>query len=259
MRVISIVNQKGGVGKTTTAINLSASLAYRDFHVLLIDMDSQANATIGLGVDPYLLNKTMFDVITDNDTTLEEVIVDSLLTNLKVAPAHISMSTCELKVDRSYSPTFILRSKINRLKENSNFDFIVIDCPPSLGILTLNALGASTDIILPIEPGKYALRGTEEIADSIIKFREQLNHEIDLLGVLITRYEASSTIFKAYFDEIQDRYVNRVFSTTIPKYVAFREAESAGKPILIYDKKGKASEAYEALTEEILNRVGKNK
>jgi chromosome partitioning protein len=255
MRVISIVNQKGGVGKTTTAINLSAGLASKGSQVLLIDMDSQANATVGLGIDPYEAKKTMLEVLIDDNTDLNEVIVDTKLTNLKLAPANIGLSTCELKLDRSLSPTFILRSKINRLRDKINFDFVIIDCPPSLGLLTLNSLGVSTDIILPIEPGKYALRGTEEIADVVIKFREQLNHDVNLLGVLITRYEPNTTIFKAYYDEIADRYADKVFKTAIPKLVAFREAESAGEPILLYDKKSKASEIYELLTREILERV----
>lgn len=258
MTIISIVNQKGGVGKTTTAINVAAGLANFGHQVLLLDMDSQANATVGLGIDPYEQKKTMLDVLIDDNTEVSEIIVDTKLNNLKLAPANIGLSTCELKLDRSLSPTFILRSKINRLRGKLKFDFVVIDCPPSLGLLTLNALGVSTDIILPIEPGKYALRGTEEIADVVIKFREQLNHDINLLGVLITRYE-NTTIFKAYNDEIADRYADKVFKTTIPKLVAFREAESAGEPILLYDKKSKGADTYEQLTKEILDRVQKER
>lgn len=255
MRIVAIINQKGGVGKTTTAINLSAGLANAGSQVLLVDMDSQANATIGLGIDPYDQEKTMLEVLIDDETLLTDVITDTKLTSLKVAPANIGLSTCELKLDRSLSPTFILRSKINRLKEKKHFDFLIIDCPPSLGLLTLNALGVSTDIIVPIEPGKYALRGTEEIADVVIKFREQLNHDINLLGVLVTRFEKQSTIFKAYHEEIVGRYVDKVFKTTIPKLVAFREAESAGEPMLLYDKKSKAAKIYELLTKEVLERV----
>ncbi len=255
MRIISIGNQKGGVGKTTTAINLAAGLAATEYRVLLIDMDSQANASIGLGIDPYAVPKTMWNVIVEEETNLNEAIVDTKLNNLKLAPANISLSTCELKLNKMIAPPLMLRKKINRIKDKLNFDFILIDCPPSLGFLTLNALGTSTDFILPIEPGKYALRGTEEIADVISNFREQINLDINLLGVLITRYEASAAIFKAYFEEIKDRYAGKVFNTIIPKTVHFREAEDAGEPMLLYNRKSKGYETYESLLKEVLDRV----
>lgn len=250
MRIISIINQKGGVGKTVTAINLSACLADKDKKVLLIDLDPQANATLGLNINPYELEYTIYNILINPEHNLKGIIQNTSLSNLSIAPSHMNLSGCDVELASELARPYLLRNALKIL--NSDYDYVIIDCPPSLGVLSLNALLASTDMIIPIEPKFYALAGMDILNRMIVKIKEQLNHQLNLLGVLITMFDPRTNLHSVISEKIHDYFGPKVFKTIINLNIKLSEAETQKIPVTKYDPSSSGAQNYIKLTEEIL-------
>ncbi len=250
MRAISIINQKGGIGKTTTAINLSACLAELGQRVLLIDMDSQANASIGLNIDPDELDKTVYDLIMDEKTRVSDVRCRTMMETLDLLPAHMDLAGCEVRLAGNASRPYILR---NALKEiNGDYDFVIIDCPPSLGLLSLNALVASSDIIIPTEAKYYAIKGFDMLNKMINTIHQQLGHKINLMGVLITMFDKKTALHRILYNEIKQTFGDKLFATLIPRNITLSEAELYRKPVIKYSANSSGALHYRHLAIEVL-------
>lgn len=251
-KVICIINQKGGVGKTTTAINLSYFLAKMKRRVLLVDFDPQGNATSGLGVAKNELDKTMTEVVLDR-SGLEEVILKTRYKNLDLAPATPQLANAEVEMTKMNKKFIQLRTQIEKVRER--YDYILIDSPPSLSLLTVNAMGASDYLLLPVQTEFYALEGVAQLLDSMKLVRKGLNPRLELLGVLATMYDRRTSLSVQVVAEIKKYFKDKVFSTTIPRNVRLAEAPSHGAPVGAYDKFSKGSRAYKALAEEVVERT----
>lgn len=251
-RIVAIVNQKGGVAKTTTAVNLSSSLVERGSKVLLIDLDPQGNATSGCGIMKHKLSRCIYDVII-NEEDIHNVVLDTELKNMKVAPARIELAGAEIEL---VSLSQREKKLVNALEQIKNeYDFILIDCPPSLGLLTLNALCAATDVLIPIQCEYYALEGLSLLMNTLDKVRKSLNPDLEVLGVLLTMFDARTNLSIQVVDEVKRYFRNKVFRTIIPRNVRLSEAPSHGQPIILYDTKSRGAEVYRDLAEEVLERV----
>ncbi len=258
-KIISLVNQKGGVGKTTTSINLSASLAALGKSVLLIDLDPQGNTTTGVGINKADIEKSIYDVLT-NMCTIEEAIIKTKYKNLYVIPATINLAGLDIELfEKSRNDdTF---SKGNQLKEHlgsvtSRFDFIIIDCPPSLGVITTNALTASNSVIIPVQCEFFALEGIMQLLNTIMITQKSLNPNLDIEGVLLTMLDSRTNLGFEVVDDIRKFFKERVYNTIIPRLIRLTEAPSHGEPIIAYDPKSRGSEAYLNLAKEVIERNG---
>jgi chromosome partitioning protein len=251
-RVIAIANQKGGVAKTTTAINLSACLAELDKRVLLIDLDPQGNATSGLGIAKHKLTRCIYDVLI-NDVPLNEVILKTDQNNLKVVPARIELAGAEIELVAQLSREGKLKNALESVK--TDYDFIFIDCPPSLGVLTLNALTAATDVLIPIQCEYYALEGLTLLMNTIERVRKYLNPNLNIIGALMTMFDARTNLAIQVVDEVKKYFPKKVFRTIISRNVRLSEAPSHGKAINTYDTRSRGAEVYRELAKEILERV----
>ncbi len=257
-KIISLVNQKGGVGKTTTSINLSASLALLGKTILLIDLDPQGNATTGVGINKGDIAKSIYDLLSGT-CEIEEVIVKTDFKNLDIIPATIQLAgtDIELMEKSKNSPTFKkshqLQEKIAKIKDK--YDYIIIDCPPSLGILTTNALTASNSVIIPVQCEFYALEGITQLLNTIMLAQKNLNPHLDLEGVLLTMVSKSNLALDV-IEETRSYFKDKVYDTIIPRLIRLAEAPSHGKPIVSYDPKSKGSEAYINLAKEVIIRNG---
>lgn len=251
-KVIAIANQKGGVAKTTTAINLSACLAEQGKRVLLIDLDPQGNATSGMGISKHKLTRCVYDVLI-NDVPIEQVIQKSDQKNLKVIPARILLAGAEIELVSQDSRETKLRIALESVK--NNFDFIFIDCPPSLGLLTLNALTAATDVLIPIQCEYYALEGLTLLMNTLERVRKSLNPNLNILGALLTMFDARTNLAIQVVDEVKKYFPQKVFQTIISRNVRLSEAPSHGKPINAYDSRSRGAEVYRELAREVLERV----
>lgn len=258
-KIISLVNQKGGVGKTTTSINLSASLAVLGKKVLLVDLDPQGNATTGMGINKGELKYSAYDVITDR-STIEEAILSSKYKRLDILPATVNLAGLDMELmERSYSePGFQrgsqFKSKVDPIKEQ--YDYIIIDCPPSLGLITTNALTATDSVIIPVQCEFYALEGIMQLLNSIMMAKKSLNPNLDIEGVLLTMLDARTNIGFDVVEDIRKYFKERVYNTIIPRSVRLTEAPSHGKPIVAYDPKCRGTEAYLNLAKEVIERNG---
>lgn len=252
--VISVVNQKGGVGKTTTTVNLSAYLAVHGKKVLVIDMDPQGNATSGYGLDKGELNTSVYDVLV-NDTSIEEVIRSTNRKNLDICPTNINLVGAEVELVSAMSRETILKRAVNTISDK--YDYVMIDCPPSLGLLTLNALAASTDVIVPIQGEYYALEGLTQLIDTINLVRKHLNPTIGIFGVVITMFDGRTQLTKQVVEEVRKYFGEKVFSTLIPRNIRLAEAPSYGKTIEEYDPKSRGGRAYNELALEVIKRAKK--
>lgn len=252
MKKICIFNQKGGVGKTTTNINLCAYLAMEGYKVLTIDIDPQGNTTSGLGLDKRNLELSMYDVLT-SDTSLKDVILKSdLVQNLHIAPSTMELAGAEVEmIERNYREK-ILIDKISEVKDN--YDFIFIDCPPSLGILTINALTASNSVLIPIQCEFYALEGVGQLINTIQLVKKSLNKNLTIEGVLMTMFDFRTNLSNEVYKEVEKYFGEKVFNITIPRNIRLAEAPSFGLPIMLYDEKCKGAESYLNFTKEFLER-----
>lgn len=254
MRSIAIVNQKGGVGKTTTAVNIAYCLARDGHRILLADLDPQGNATTSLGVDPYKLEKTMYDVIVDARHNIQLAVQGTDLANLELLPSNVDLAGAEIALSQDLiGGVTKLRRALQDIKDN--YGFIFMDCPPSLGILTLNALAACTDVIVPIQVQHYALKGMRELQNTILRVREELGIRINVLGILMTQFHKIPTVHKVVSKEILDYFGTKVFKTVISQTVKVQESDLRQEPVVKYAPDSPVAEQYKALSQEILDRA----
>ena len=252
MKKVCIFNQKGGVGKTTTNINLCAYLAMEGYKVLTIDIDPQGNTTSGLGLDKSNLEMSMYDVIT-SDASLRDIILKSeLVQNLYIAPSTMELAGAEVEVIGKENREVILANKIKEIE--NEYDYIFIDCPPSLGVLTINALTSVESVLIPIQCEFYALEGVGQLINTIKLVKKSLNEDLEIEGVVMTMYDYRTNLSNEVFEEVKNFFNEKVYNTTISRNIRLAEAPSFGLPIMLYDEKCKGAESYKALTKEFLSR-----
>ena len=241
-RIIAVANQKGGVGKSTTAINLSACLAERGKKVLTIDIDPQGNTTSGLGVDKNSTENTLYELL------LNEV------QNVDLIPSNINLSGAEIELVGIDEKEYILKKIIDKVRDN--YDYIIMDCPPSLNMLTINALTAATSVLVPIQCEYYALEGLSQLIHTIELVKDRLNNSLEIEGVVFTMYDARTNLSLQVVENVKDNLDQNIYKTIIPRNVRLAEAPSYGQPITIYDSKSAGAESYRLLAEEVINREG---
>ena len=252
-RVISIANQKGGVGKTTTAVNLSACLAQRGKKVLLIDTDPQGNATSGLGIEAHT-DKSVYNVLVD-DMEISETIVPTMVKKLDVCPANINLAGAEIELVSMVSRENRLKDAIDKVRDL--YDYILIDCPPSLGLITLNAFTASDSVLVPIQCEYYALEGLGQLINTIKLVQKRLNTDLIVEGVILTMFDARTNLSTQVAREVEKYFGNKVFQTIIPRNIRLIEAPSHGLPITLYDNDSKGAETYRKLARELIKLTEK--
>lgn len=253
-RVIAIANQKGGVGKTTTSINLSACLAEKGKKVLLIDMDSQGNTTSGFGFEKNELDKTVYEVLRE-EVSIEEAIipVGECFENLFLIPANRNLAGAEIELVTRENMQYILKKQLEPIKDN--YDFIIIDCPPALGMLTVNAMTASDSVLVPIQCEFYALDGLSQLIYTIELIQDSLNPDLYIEGVVFTMYDARTNLSLQVVENVKDNLKQTIYKTIIPRNVRLAEAPSYGLPINLYDKRSSGTEAYRMLADEVIENA----
>lgn len=250
-KILGIINQKGGVGKSTTAVNLAAALGSAGKQVLLVDLDPQGNATSGLGIDKGEITRCIYDLLL-NDTPLHEVIIPDVAPGLDLIPATINLAGAEVELVSEMARENRLKDTLGSLR--GKYDYILIDCPPSLGLLTVNALVASDKLIIPIQCEFYALEGVTKLLDSMKRVKSRLNPSLDIFGILLTMYDGRTMLARQVAKEVRSFFGKQVFETIIPRTVKLSEAPSYGLPITEYDPHGRGAESYTALAKEVINR-----
>jgi chromosome partitioning protein len=249
VKVISIFNQKGGVGKTTTNVNLCAAMALKGKKVLSIDIDPQGNSTSGLGFDKNRLEHTIYNVLIE-DYDINKVILKTELENLDLIPANIQLAGAEIELTNARYREKTLREKINLIEKE--YDFIIIDCPPSLGLLSLNALTASHTVLIPIQCEYYSLEGVGQLIDTVKLVRKNLNPKLEIEGVILNMFDGRTNLSIQVVEEVKKYFKDKVYRTVIPRSVRLAEAPSFGQPIMLYDDKSKGSLAYIKVSEELI-------
>ena len=253
MKNICIFNQKGGVGKTTTNINLCANLAMEGYKVLTLDIDPQGNTTSGLGLDKRELKLSMYDVLTSDDVKISDVIIKSdLIQNLHIAPSTMELAGAEVELIGKDNREQVLLEKIGEVKDE--YDYIFIDCPPSFGLLTINALSCSQSVLIPIQCEFYALEGVGQLINTIQLVKKSLNKALEIEGVIMTMYDSRTNLSNEVYKEVKKYFKEQVYNCTIPRNIRLAEAPSFGLPIILYDEKCRGAEAYKNLTKEFLER-----
>lgn len=251
-RVIAITNQKGGVGKTTTSINLSSSLAEMGKKVLTIDIDPQGNTTSGLGFDKGNLEKTVYELIIGKCTIEECLLKSDIIENLTLLPANVDLSAAEIELLGINDREYILSKELEKIKEN--YDFIIIDCPPSLNMLTINALTSADSVLVPIQCEYYALEGLSQLIHTVELVKERLNENLEIEGVVFTMYDARTNLSLQVVENVKSNLKQTVYKTIIPRNVRLAEAPSHGLPINLYDPKSTGTESYHLLAEEVIHK-----
>ncbi len=249
-RIISVANQKGGVGKTTTAVNLSACLAYIGKKVLIVDVDPQGNATSGVGIEKGDVDQCVYDVLVE-DVEAKDVIKSTDVENLDILPSTIQLSGAEIELVPTISREVRLKRALSTVIES--YDYIIIDCPPSLGLLTINSLTASDSVLIPVQCEYYALEGLSQLLNTVRLVQKHLNTDLAIEGVLLTMLDARTNLGIQVIDEVKKYFREKVFKTIIPRNVRLGEAPSHGKPIIIYDPKSRGAEVYLDLAKEVIS------
>ncbi|MGG1398934.1 AAA family ATPase [Bacillus salipaludis] len=249
-KVIAIANQKGGVGKTTTSVNLGACLAYIGKRVLLVDIDPQGNATSGIGIEKAEVEQCIYDVLVD-DVEVKNVIKPSSVENLYAVPATIQLAGAEIELVPTISREVRLKRALSEVKDQ--FDYIIIDCPPSLGLLTINALTASDAVLIPVQCEYYALEGLSQLLNTVRLVQKHLNQDLKIEGVLLTMLDARTNLGIQVIEEVKKYFQDKVYKTIIPRNVRLSEAPSHGEPIITYDARSRGAEVYLDLAKEVVS------
>ena len=250
-RILAIANQKGGVGKTTTAINLSACLAEKGQKVLAIDMDPQGNMSSGLGLDKGSIDKTIYDMIL-GEIDVEDVINKGTIENLDILPSNVDLSAVEIELIDEENKEFIVKNSIQKVRDN--YDFVIIDCPPSLSLLTINAMTTADSVLVPIQCEYYALEGLSQLIRTVELVRDRLNPALNIEGVVFTMYDARTNLSLQVVENVKDNLQQNIYKTIIPRNIRLAEAPSYGTPINQYDPRSAGAESYMKLAEEVIEK-----
>ena len=248
-KVIAVFNQKGGVGKTTTNVNLTASLGAMGKKILVLDLDPQGNTTSGYGIDKQSVDGTIYDVIIDG-VDINETILNTEFENIDIVASDTDLAGCEIELTSRESREYILKNSIDKVRDN--YDYIFIDCPPSLGMLTINSLTAVDSVLIPIQCEYYALEGLSQLITTIKTIKKKLNPQIEIEGVLGTMYDGRTNLSIQVLDEVKKYFPDKVYKTIIPRNVRLSESPSFGEPIINYDRTSKGADAYMALAKEVI-------
>lgn len=251
-KIIAFANQKGGVGKTTSAVNVAASLGILGKKVALLDLDPQGNATSGVGISKKTLKRTMHDVLSDR-VPLEDVLLETEFKNLWVFPANISLAGSEFDLFDAENSEFVLKELLAPMRDR--FDYIIIDCPPSLGMLTVNAMTAADGVVIPMQCEFYALEGLSQLMITVSRIKQHYNAALNISGILVTMYNSRLLLSVQVISELKKHYADKLFDTTVSRGVKLSEAPGFGMPVYYHDKKSKGAEEYLAVAKELISRV----
>lgn len=250
-RTIAITNQKGGVGKTTTSINLSACLAEKKKKVLVIDIDPQGNTTSGFGIEKNDLDNTIYELIL-GECSIKDCIINEVIPNISVLPSNVNLAAAEIELIGIEKKEYILRNEVDWVRDN--YDYIIIDCPPSLSMLTVNAMTTADTVLVPIQCEYYALEGLSQLIHTVNLVKERLNPELDMEGIVFTMYDSRTNLSNQVVENVKKHIKQNVYKTIIPRNIRLAEAPSHGIPITLYDSKSAGAESYRELADEVINR-----